>query len=115
MLSLFLTIVRLLKAISRSWSIPEFRAALALAGLILASGTVFYHSVEGWGWLDSLYFCVATMSTAGYGDLTPRTDIGKLFTIVYIFVGVGIFVAIFAQLARALIGIGKPDNDGSTE
>lgn len=115
MLSLFLTILRLLKAILRSWSIPEFRAALALAIIILVSGTVFYRSVEGWNWVDSFYFCAATMSTAGFGDLTPRTDIGKLFTVVYLFVGVGVFVAIFAQFARALIGIEKPGNNGGTE
>ena len=112
MLSLFLTMLRLLKAILRSWSIPEFRAAMALAVILLASGTVFYHSVEGWSWIDSLYFCVTTMSTVGFGDLTPQTVFGKLFTIPYIFVGVGIFVAIFAQFARALIGIDKARDNG---
>jgi len=71
--------------------------------LILASGTVFYSSVEGWHWIDALYFCTATLSTVGYGDFVPQTQMGKLFTVVYIFVGVGVFVALFAQFARALL------------
>ncbi|WP_282121157.1 potassium channel family protein [Ruegeria atlantica] len=102
MMSLGLNLLRLLKAIGRSWSIPDFRAGFVLASLILFSGTVFYRSVEGWSWTDSLYFSATTVSTVGLGDLSPQTDLGKIFTVVYIFVGVGVFVLLFTQFARAL-------------
>jgi voltage-gated potassium channel Kch len=82
-----------------------FRANFALAVLILLSATLFYHSVEGWSWIDALYFSVTTISTIGLGDLSPQTDFGKLFTIIYIFVGVGVFVALLAQFARALLKV----------
>ena len=62
----------------------------------LGIGTVFYHFVEGWNWLDSLYFCVVTLATVGYGDFTPTTELGRLFTIFYILAGVGI-IASFAH------------------
>lgn len=58
----------------------------------LALGTVFYHLVEKWRWLDSLYFTVITLATVGYGDFAPKTDAGKIFTIFYVFIGIGIFV-----------------------
>ncbi|MBI2448890.1 two pore domain potassium channel family protein [Candidatus Pacearchaeota archaeon] len=58
--------------------------------IVLFIGTIFYHYIEGWSYLDSLYFSAATITTVGYGDFTPRTDLGKLFTIFYIFIGVGI-------------------------
>lgn len=103
MLAFFLNALRLLRAIARSWGDPHFKGGLVLCVLMLVSGTVFYSSVEGWHWIDALYFCAATLSTVGYGDLTPHTQIGKLFTVIYIFVGVGVFVALFAQFARALI------------
>ena len=32
------------------------------------------------------------MTTIGYGDLSPQTDGGKLFTIFYILVGIGIIL-----------------------
>ena len=103
MLSFALTLLRLFKAIWRSWQAPAFRATASLAVLLLVSGTIFYHSVEGWSWIDSLYFSVTTVSTVGIGDLAPQTDIGKLFTVVYIFVGVGVFVVLFTQFASALL------------
>ena len=103
MFSFGLTILRLLKAIARSWDEPQFRAGLALAAAILLSGTIFYKSLEGWSWIDSLYFSVTTISTVGFGDLHPKTSAGKLFTVLYIFVGVGVFVALFSQFAKALL------------
>ena len=103
MLSLCLTMFRLLKAVVRSWGIPRFRAAMMLAVILLMSGTIFYRSVEGWSWIDALYFSATTVSTVGFGDLAPQTDLGKIFTVVYIFVGVGVFVLLFAQFAKALL------------
>lgn len=58
--------------------------------LILFGSATFYHLVEKWRYLDALYFASATMTTVGYGDITPKTDAGKIFTIIYVFAGVGI-------------------------
>ena len=59
---------------------------------ILSIGTVFYHFAEGFRWLDALYFSVIALTTAGFGDLTPVTDLGKAFTIVYMITGFGIML-----------------------
>lgn len=103
MISLFLNALRLLKAIARSWHDPHFRGGLVLCLAILISGTAFYSSVEGWHWVDALYFSATTLSTVGIGDLSPETQVGKLFTVIYVFVGVGVFIALFTQFARALL------------
>ncbi|MBI2130614.1 two pore domain potassium channel family protein [Candidatus Woesearchaeota archaeon] len=58
--------------------------------LLLFGGATFYHKVEKWRFLDALYFSSYTMTTVGYGDITPKTDMGKIFTIFYVFAGVGI-------------------------
>lgn len=86
-----------------AWRDPEFQSLGVLAASLLAAGTVFYHFVERWSWLDSFYFCVITLATVGYGDFSPQTAIGKLFTIVYIFLGIGLLVAVFSGLANVLI------------
>lgn len=59
---------------------------------ILSIGTAFYHFVEGFRWLDALYFSVIGLTTAGFGDITPVTDLGKVFTMVYMITGFGIML-----------------------
>ena len=88
MVALYLNAYRLLKAIVRSWKDPHFRGGLVLCIALLASGTVFYTRVEGWNWIDALFFSAMTLSTVGAGDLSPATQLGKVFTVLYIFVGV---------------------------
>ena len=58
--------------------------------MILFGGGAFYHYMEGWRFLDALYFSAYTMTTVGYGDFVPKTDAGKIFTIIYVFTGVGV-------------------------
>lgn len=70
--------------------------------LVIAGAATFYHHVEGWSWLDSFYFCVITISTVGYGDFTPHTVAGKIFTIFYILIGLGLFVSVTANLGSHL-------------
>lgn len=71
----------------------EYRSLLLTTTLVLAVGSVSYHYIEGWSWIDSLYFSVITLSTIGYGDFSPQTDGGKLFTILYILIGIGIILS----------------------
>jgi voltage-gated potassium channel len=81
---------------------PDARPLYAAALGLLVVGTAFYSLVEGWRPLDALYFSVTTLATVGFGDLTPQTDLGKIFTIVYILTGVSVLLAfVNAVLQRA--------------
>ena len=92
-------------AVYRAAANPVFRALLLLLGFLLITGPLFYVSVEKWSYVDALYFCVMTMSTIGYGDLTPTTDLSKIFTILYAFISIGTFVAVGSKLAQAILRI----------
>jgi len=50
------------------------------------------------GYIDALYFTVATLTTTGFGDITMTTPGGKLLSVFIMVVG----VALFVQLARAI-------------
>jgi len=79
---------------------------IILFSLLLAvviGGTIFFHLVEGWSWLDAYFFTVVTLSTVGYGSLVPVTAVGKIGTTILIFVGLGIFAAAIQQLSHFTI------------
>lgn len=100
MVSFVTILIRFVRAVRDSWGDPEFRGLCGLVVVTLASGTLFYSNVEGWGILDSLYFSVITLTTVGYGDLAPTTGAGKVFTMLYIFVGLGLILGFVNQVAE---------------
>lgn len=81
-------------------TVRRFRALAGTVVVVLVIGVTFYHFVEDLRWVDSLYFCVMTLTTVGYGDLTPQTDAGKMFTVGYVLVGIGILGAFANNLLR---------------
>ena len=91
MVGLVVMLRRFVRAIRDAWKSDEaFRVLLALVVSLLVSGTTFFSLVENWSVLDAFYFSVTTLTTVGFGDPAPTTTLGKLFTILYIFVGLGV-------------------------
>ena len=71
--------------------------------MTLAAGTLFYWQIEGWSPLDAFYFSSITLTTVGYGDLVPETAAGKLFTVFYLFTGIGLIGAFLNAVARTAL------------
>ena len=82
---------------------PGFMASYVLLLLLLITGMLFYSNVEKWSYLDSFYFSVTTLATVGYGDLYPTSASSKIFTIFYIFTGVGLALYTLSTFSRSLI------------
>lgn len=53
--------------------------------------------------LDAVYFSVATMTTVGYGDVTPATETGRLLTILMILTGIALIPWQIGDLIRRLV------------
>ncbi len=84
---------------------PSFEL-IAIFGVLLlvwAAGSIFYHLVEGLSLVNSIYFTAVTLTTVGYGDYTPQTDAGKIFTALYSFLGIGLFFGFAAALFQEIV------------
>jgi len=77
-----------------------YRILLALTVSVLTAGTIFYHFAEDLSWLDAYYFSVVTLTTVGYGDISPHTAAGKIFTTFYLMLGIGIITAFITYSMR---------------
>lgn len=77
---------------------PKLIGALIVIALLIAIGTLFYYFVEGWSWIDSLFFAVSYLTTVGHATMVPLTDIGKLFTSAYLLVGVSLALYILIDI-----------------
>ncbi|GAB4257048.1 potassium channel family protein [Deferrisoma sp.] len=82
---------------------PQLRRILSLLAGIVACGTVGYRWLEGWGWEDSLYMVLITLSTIGYGEVRPLSPEGRLFTMFLIVAGVGLMTYSVGTLGRMVV------------
>lgn len=53
--------------------------------------------------LDAFYFAVVTMTTVGFGDLTPISELGRLLTVMMIFTGIALIPWQLGDLIRQLV------------
>ncbi len=81
----------------------RFRILAVLSLAILSIGTIVIHYLEDLTWFDSFYFSIISLSTVGYGDITPQTTGGKVFVIVFLIFGIGILAAAINTMLLSLL------------
>lgn len=81
----------------------EILVPVVLLGLLLVTGTLGYHFIEGASYLISAYMTVITLATVGYKEAMPLSQVGMIFTMGLILVGVGLLGYTFTRMASFVI------------
>ncbi len=51
-------------------------------------------------YIECFYWAVTTLTTVGYGDITPKTNAGRIYTMFVMFVGVGVYGFVIGNISR---------------
>lgn len=90
-----------MKFITKSFVKRMFGVMVAVCVIITIS-TVTFHILEGWRVLDAFYYSVVTITTVGYGDLTPTQDASKIAASVLILLAIPLMFFIIGIAADSV-------------
>ena len=71
--------------------------------LVFLYGLFIYIHIEGWGFLDSFYQVVITLSTVGFTEVHELSETGRLLTSSLILLGVGTFAYLIGTFTQFLV------------
>ena len=81
--------------------VTQFFIVTFTTGLYFMSAIFFFGDAEEGEMapLEAIYFAVVTMSTVGYGDITPKSDQTRIFTIFIMVFSSGMFGYVMNKIA----------------
>jgi voltage-gated potassium channel len=81
----------------------RLQIAIILLAVVILTGTVGFHLIEGWSWFDSFYMILTTMTTIGSGEIRPLSHEARIFNSFMIVAAVLAGGFVIAALSQALI------------
>jgi hypothetical protein len=91
-------------------SYPDFlrvlrrrRWALAFFVALVCFSTLAFSYVEKHTIFDSVYWTITVISTVGFGDITPHTQIGKLLFMVDAVSGINVYIYLITSWQASLV------------
>lgn len=78
------------------------RGLVMLMGILIL-GTVGYMVIERWEFLDAIYMTVITITTVGFKEVKDVSEGGRIFTLVIIFLGMGIMAYTLGMVAQVMV------------
>src|SRR5439155_21158084 len=88
---------------------------IALSAFVVLLGGLTIHALEpetaptvG----DGLWWAAATLSTVGYGDIAPKSFLGRMLAVAIMVVGVSVFAVLTAGIASLFVESASRRDDG---
>ncbi len=79
------------------------RLLIVIILLIVTSSLALKYFEPGLTWSNAFWWSIVTLTTVGYGDITPTTTAGRLIGIVIMFLGIGLLGMFTATIASIFV------------
>ncbi|PIE70131.1 MAG: potassium channel protein [Deltaproteobacteria bacterium] len=84
-------------------SVKHLSVGIIFTLVVVATGTIGYVFLEGWGVLDAVYMTIITLTTVGFGEVHQVSTAGRVFTIFLIIVGWGAVVYVAGTAVQFMV------------
>ncbi len=98
-----LRLVRVAPLARTMFSVSGLPYVALLALLVLLIGGEAFAQAKGITAGNGIYWALTTMTTVGYGDITPKTDSGKVIASALMLVGIGFFAILTGAIAQRFL------------
>lgn len=85
------------------FSLEGVKATAGLALLTAMVGGAGFAAEEGISFGNGVYWAITTMTTVGYGDITPKTTEGKIIAVIVMLVGIGTATLLIGAVAQRFL------------
>jgi voltage-gated potassium channel len=96
-------LARFVPLIRSVFTIEGVRYAALLALAVFLAGAQAFATVENTSLGVGMYWSISTMTTVGYGDVTPKTSAGRIIAAVVMLVGIGFIAIVTGAIAQRFI------------
>lgn len=82
----------------------KLRYSLVMLAAIVAFGTTGYYIFERMSLFDAFYMTIITISTVGFSEIVPLTNVGRVITVVIIILGISVGTYTIGIIVQWLVG-----------
>jgi hypothetical protein len=80
-----------------------YRTLGFLMFVLVLVGTMFFWLVEHKSFLEGLAYAIGTLSMNSPYNLAPKSTVGVIFNIIYIFIGVGVYLIFILETGKTIV------------
>lgn len=81
----------------------KFYLSLFLLIFVFTIGVVGFHFIADMKWVDAIYMTIITVTTVGYGEVSPLDEEAKLFTVFLIVISVFVFAYAISVITEYIL------------
>lgn len=85
----------------RRWN--DLIISIVVYAIVWTGGAVVFWRLEDISYFDGLYFCFCSLITIGYGDITPQSNAGRPFFVMWSLIAIPTMTMLISQMSDTVV------------